>query len=343
MLFEMRKLRPALCSALRIQLADAAQVRCVPDKFGPDLPARIAGASNVVRTSQGRLGIFLERDPNPGQVRMYIVAARKDEAVIAIERIQDRPEPDVDRSLAIKVRDALDVLTRAVLPAPQTASQSSAVPSQSSAASSQSSAPAPPSLLVGVVAPRPVNDANDNVRSASPLPWAAVLEAGGGALFGRPRTRGAGRVLAGGRYNSKVWSAELTVGARIHGTVSQKSTAGAVDEGEWGPELSLRWLWRKSRVEVGVFGEAMWLRMDARGTTRTGERGSKHQGSLTSSLGLDARVRLFSSAFLRVAPGLEVFSVEQRFAVDDRVTMTLGRTRVLLPLSFLVALPIGGQ
>ncbi len=338
-LFQSGKLRSGLCAALRIQLSDVAQVRCVADAFGNELPARIAGAARLVQSEQARLGVLLERDPNPKRVRMYIVAARTDQAVIAIERIEDRPEPDVDRSLALKVRDALDVVSRAVLP-PTPATTEATEPAPPAA-----EATLPPNLLVGVIAPRlseapkgPETEAAD-----ASLPWAAVLEAGGGALFGNPATRGAGRLLAGGRFNGTGVSGELLFGARIHGPVSQKSAAGVVDEGEWGPELSLRALWSHRRLQLGAFAEAMWLSMDARGSTNTGARGTKKQRVLTSSLGVDMRLRLFTSAFVRLAPALEVLSVAQRFAVDERVTLDIGRTRVLLPISFLVALPVGGD
>lgn len=327
LLFESPRLRPGLCGALRIQLVDTANVRCVRDTFGEELPARIAAAANAVQAERARLGILLERDPKPTQVRMYIVAGRKDEAVIAIERIEDRKEPDVDRSLALKVRDALDVMTRAVLPAtagPQTTQGSSNITK---------------SLLPSVVSPPPVS----NVEAPVPSPWAFVLEAGGGALFGNPGTRAAGRLLAGGRYNGARFSTELTFGARFHARLAQESRAGTVDENEWGPELSLRNLWRYRRLQLGAFAELMWLRIDARGSTVSGARGTSSQGIIGSSLGIDLRVRLFASAFVRVAPGLDILSVAQRFALDERVTLDVGRTRVLLPVSFLVALPIGGD
>src|SRR5687768_9552592 len=110
LLFEQKGLRPGLCAALRIQLTGAAQVTCEREGDEATLSERITRAAERVKAEDARVGLLIERDPDPRLVRMYIVAAQNDQAVVAIERIEDRPEPDVDRSLALKVRDAFFVI-----------------------------------------------------------------------------------------------------------------------------------------------------------------------------------------------------------------------------------------
>jgi len=313
-LFETKGLRPALCSALRIQVSDLGDVRCEVDALDSDLPARIEAAAEVVQNKQARLSVLLERDPNPRRVRMYIVGGRDDEAVIAIENIENKPDPDVDRALALKVRDALDAFELV----------------------KQSVAAGASTPLAAVVAPRSVESV--------PERWAALLEAGGGLLAGGGSgARAAGKMLAGARLSAASLRAELALGARLHSDITQQSGGASVDESEWGPLLSLRGLWSSARFELGAVSEVTFLSMHAQGTTASGARGSKREGSLALSLGLDARVLLFRATSLRFAPAIEVLSVAQRFSVDDRVTMNLGRTRVLVPLSLLLALPLGGE
>jgi hypothetical protein len=111
--------RPGLCAALRIQLSGIAPVSCEAEPARAALSERIAATAARLREQHARLGVLLERDPEPGLLRMYIVAARDDQAVLAIERIEDRPEPDIDRSLALKIGDAYEVMAIVQAAAPQ--------------------------------------------------------------------------------------------------------------------------------------------------------------------------------------------------------------------------------
>jgi hypothetical protein len=110
-LLEAAGLRPDLCVALRIQLTDVADVRCRTEPAGAaGLAARIGAAARLVASEPARLVVLLERDADARHVRMVLVGAPEDRAVLAIESIEDRAAPDVDRSLALKVRDTLDVM-----------------------------------------------------------------------------------------------------------------------------------------------------------------------------------------------------------------------------------------
>ncbi|MDB4987691.1 MAG: hypothetical protein JWN04_2869, partial [Myxococcaceae bacterium] len=110
LLLEEEGLRPALCAALRIQLSDLADVQCRTAEPATDLATRIRLASGHVASEQRRLAVLLERDPEPNRVRMILVGTEPDRAVLAIESIEDREAPDVDRSLALKVRDVFELL-----------------------------------------------------------------------------------------------------------------------------------------------------------------------------------------------------------------------------------------
>ncbi len=102
--------RPGVCGALRIQMADVGGVVCETSSLPSGFAARIAYVSAQVRARGARIGLVVEPDSDPTLVRMLIIGARADQAVLAIERLADRPGPDVDRSLALKAREAHDVV-----------------------------------------------------------------------------------------------------------------------------------------------------------------------------------------------------------------------------------------
>ncbi len=117
-LYERAELRPGLCAALRIQLTGLADVRCRPDLAGT--PAeRIASASRALAGPQ-RLAVLLESDAR--FARMLIVGAAPDRALLAIEPIEARPQPDVDRALALKVRETFELSRTLPVPTPQRSS-----------------------------------------------------------------------------------------------------------------------------------------------------------------------------------------------------------------------------
>jgi hypothetical protein len=314
-------LRPGLCGALRIQLSGAAEVTCEEEEGSDLLSDRITAAAARVRELDARLAVLVERDPNPGRVRMYIVSAETDQAIFAIERIEDRPDPDVDRSLALKVRDAYEVVEVVEKTAPSSAAPlSAALASPEARRAHQEPPPAPP---------------------AGPA-WLMFLDAGGGVTLGT-RQHGIAAIAVGAGKLASGWRAELGAGARFASRSQEVQTFGQINVLARGPELSLRLLWRSARVELGGALQGMVWFMRGEGVAADGSRGERTRLVPSVSLGPDLRVRLFSSAFLRIAPAVELSFVSQRFAVEDFVLVDEGMVRAVLPVSLLLALPLGPE
>jgi hypothetical protein len=316
LLFEQKGLRPGLCAALRIQLADAAQVTCESEADGAVLSERITRAAQRVKEENGRVGLLIERDPDPRLVRMYIVAAQEDQAVVAIERIEDRPEPDVDRSLALKVRDAFFVIEQ-VTERPKTKLAALVAPVAT-----------PTSAPPGLAEPH-----------ESGPGYGLWLDVGGGLALGG----GARGLFAGALGLSRSHGSlrlELGAGARFLAEREVTAPGARVSEVQRGPQLSLRALLERSRVAIGAALEPTLWFTRARGIAANGEQGRALQTLVSLSLALDLRVRLLETAALRFAPALEWLTTRQRYAVDDVVVRDLGRLRVLLPLSLLVSFPV---
>lgn len=310
LLWETPTIRPGLCTALRIQLSGVATVTCQPEELAGPLSARIRAVSERVRGS-AKIGVLLERDPDPGLVRMYLVAAHSDQALIALERIEDRPDADVDRSLALKVRDALDVVM--------------------TAEAAQRAAPPLPAALVTKPLP-----------SAATQRWQATIEAGGAASWDA-HTRFSGLLAGGARLNHGPGYGELTVAARMSTAVRAESRFGVVDVAEWGAALSLRIGRRVGHFGLGALASVGLDRVAARGVTRDGTAGEKSVAALHTDVGLDLRVRLSRGVWIRLAPALQIYPITQRFALDDQLVVELGRLRVDVPLTLMVALPAAAE
>jgi hypothetical protein len=297
--------RPGLCAALRIQLSGIAPVSCEAEPARAALSERIAATAARLREQHARLGVLLERDPEPGLLRMYIVAARDDQAVLAIERIEDRPEPDIDRSLALKIGDAYEVMAIVQAAAPQRA-----LP------------------LAAALTPAPV------ARER----WQPLLELGGGPHVDPGNLRWLGNMLVGVGIGKGGLRAEAAAGVRLDSQAEAGSAAASVRMRERGALLSLRLLWRGARFELGgvVEGVFSYIRADAQAES---ERAEERFFSPALGLGADLRLRLFGSVFLRAAPTLELMHHE-RLAIYGQSILESGPVRAALPLSLLVHLPL---
>ncbi len=289
-------------------------VECEPERGSESLSARIEETAARVGELGFRLGVLLERDPDPRLLRMYIVAARGDQAVLAVERIEDRPEPDIDRSLALKVGDAYGLVELVRAAAPENAMPLAAVTAR---------------------APQPSQPA-----SAPSAAWQLFLDAGGGPHVDGDRVRWLANLALGvGRRWSDL-RIEAGAGVRFAANVQERNAFGQVSMRERGVLASLRVLWRGTRVELGGVLEGLFLSISAEGLPSSGGRpGAETFFTPVFGLGADLRVRLFASAFLRAAPMLELLRNE-RLAIDDHLVAETGPVRVALPLSLLVSLPL---
>jgi hypothetical protein len=307
LLFETPALRPELCGALRIQLSDAATVRCIAEQGGA-LPERIARAAAAVRSQSARLAVLLERDEEPTAVRMVLVGSSPDRAILTIEQHEGRPDPDIDRSLALKVRDALDVIAVAE----EVVRDKSPLPA----------------LLVP--------------RERAPDRFHLLLEGGGGASLIR-RTRAVGTVAFGASVESAQLRGELALTGALPSPITVRSL-GRVEEREWALSLSLRMLRKFGRSAVGSAVEAGIVHVSADGVTSDlSASGSSDLVRPRLALALDLRFTPMAGLTLRLAPALELYPINQQFALDRDVRLDLGHVRVLLPLTLLFELPVARE
>lgn len=310
-LLESGALRPDLCVALRIQLTDVADVRCRTEPPRSDLAQRIAAAAELVsaRASSARerdmlnepvrLVVLLERDPDGRHVRMLLVGSPQDRAVLAVESIEDRPAPDVDRSLALKVRDTLDVLD-----------------TRPSAALAAVIAPAA-APLVGVLELGPALAAGAHVRAASL------------ALLGLGARRGAA-------YGELALGVQRTSSLNVHNQLgrvveNEWGLALALRVGRAFGPLSLGALGELGLLRVHALGVT-------RDGSSGDDRQLLTRLGVGLDLRV-ALLRGPTRVLLRCAPTLQVDPRRQRFELDGQRALDLGRVHAWLPLTLLLELP----
>jgi hypothetical protein len=322
-LFERAPLRPGLCAALRIQLSGSARVRCLADGPGEALAERLSTTRERLRKEQGALGVLLERDADARLMRMYLVTGVGEQATLAIERIEDRPEPDVDRSLALKVRDAFEVIAfvDSALPAHQA---SAAAVLAGPRAGPEPGVPSPAQgLLAG--------------EAAGPF-WLSFVELGGGLSLGGG-TQGLGYALLGVGRAVPRFRYELGLGARLASRQHESTRLGSLGVVERGALLTARFLWRSGRFELGA---ALNLSVLFASAEAVFAEDTQRRTLVTPTLGVGPalRVRVFHFVYLQCAPSLELKLIRQRFALDDQQLIDRQQLGFVFPLSLLISLPL---
>ncbi len=333
LLFQAPGLRPGLCAALRLQLTEVATVTCRDDVREVGLAARLQAASAALVEHGAQLGVLLERDDDPSIVRMMLVGAAADEAVLALERIENRASPDVDRSLALKVRDAYEVMSAAAAANAATAAAAGPAEMPIGELPRTPLAPTARTSLAAVLAPHTRALGSERAR--------ALVEAGAGISLAE-QTRGLALFGLGMRLSTPGRFFELMLAGQLATRAHARAPSGQVYEDEWGLALALRGAKTWSAFTLGAFAELGGVRVHALGiTSRDGSEGEKNRGLLRAGLGLDLRVYLLSGLALRCAPELTLDHVAQSFELDGQEAMALGYLRVVVPISLVLDLALG--
>jgi hypothetical protein len=248
---------------------------------------------------------------------MYILAAQEDQAVLAIERIENRPEPDVDRSLALKVADAYEIVAAVQRVMPEKQGQA---------------------LTAAGVAPVAVEPAAIERPAPSSPSLASFLEAGGG-IASAGGARAISKLWLGAAWLRPGFAMEVSAGVRLVSRRRERNEAGRVSLAERGPIASWRVLMMEERFAIGAALEAGLSFVSAEGVAPDGTRGARMVLLPTLGLHLDARVQLVRAVALRFAPGLELLTIDRQFGVDEQVVVNDGPLRISATFSLMVDLP----
>jgi hypothetical protein len=105
--------RPGLEPSLRIQLR-GLELTTLEVDFPPDLPSRLHVASELARERSADWVVWADdvqtdADASASQAVLYVVGRRDGRALIEVVRVPGGEGPEVDRSLALKVRELVGV------------------------------------------------------------------------------------------------------------------------------------------------------------------------------------------------------------------------------------------
>jgi hypothetical protein len=110
--------RPGLEPALRIQLRGTAEVIAVPQAFPSDVPARLSAASALAEEHDADWVLWTDPPqttvPRSEHAVLYLVGRQNGRALIEVVSVPGGEGPEVDRSLALKVHELIDVREGAV-------------------------------------------------------------------------------------------------------------------------------------------------------------------------------------------------------------------------------------
>lgn len=108
--------RPGLSAALRIQLVGAALVEAHDAPVATGLARRVRAASELADAEGALLVVWAEPTlalpDGSHEVVLYVVGHDQGRALVEVVRVQGGDSPDVDRSLALKVREVVDEVRR---------------------------------------------------------------------------------------------------------------------------------------------------------------------------------------------------------------------------------------
>jgi hypothetical protein len=293
--------RTELLLALRIQLTGVAEIEGRSLALPSSTSARIDAAS-ALASAENALAVVWTEGPvqtadGSQEAILYVVGQSHGRALLEVVRVPGNSGPDMDRTLALKVREIIDTLRRAQSSTPRA---DALVPNLSPAGANEPAARFTAAAALGVLGA---------AQSGTPLgQWGATLAAGP-RLYGRAlRLSGMlGLVLLPRsevrKADARVGLVEITPSLYAHG------------------QAKVGWLWLGARA-----GFALAF-VTADGSNARGARGVASEELPSMLLGLDAELPLGSDLGLCLGVQLETRLRRQRFAVDERQIADLGRLR----------------
>lgn len=295
--------RDGLYAALRIQLvgvADVIRFGTLPDTAITD---RVATATASVKNEKAMLAVWVE-GPNKlsdgsSELVLYLVGERSGRAVVELLRLPAGKGPDVDRSLALKVREVVDTLI---------------------------STESPHQNLLNSSVKRPTQDR----KPMEPGPSLSWVYGAGVIAATQPGTRFG---LWGAALDGGVWwdlSGFRIAGEamlHLHGQVEIVNEYGRVFIDDITPGIGMRGLVDYLPFSFGTLLGFQLRVVDATGVTLSGSEGDDQSVMPCFITALDAQLEFDTVIALRLDIGLQFALRPKLYTVNDRELAELGQPR----------------
>jgi len=323
--------RPELLLALRIQLTGAAEVETAAVPDSQSTTARIESAS-VLAGAENALAVVWTEGPivtqdGSQEAVLYVVGQQHGRALLEVVRVPGDSGPDMDRTLALKVREIVDALQAARAHAPGAAlltPTGTAQKTSARAAPSPTPAPSPGS------SPAPSSPAAEAHWTAAAA-LGVLASAQAGAAYGQ---WGAG-IGVGPRLNLAANTLRLSgmLGLALYPRTEVQKAGARVGIVEITPSLALHAQSKQGPLWLGARVGGALAFISADGRNAQGTRGVADQQLASLLFGVDAELPLGANLGVSLAVALEAHLRRQRFAVDDKQVADLSRLRPLAMLA----------
>jgi hypothetical protein len=326
-----------LFSALQIQLSGVAAPERLAVPASLNTVEGIERGSQLVREHGALAAVWIERGRGPGPVVLYVVGERAGRALVEIVRVPGDRGPELDRTIALKVREFIAAMQRgqaARAEAAQLLQPEAAPPAQPSAAQASSTS----ELQEPEWQPEPAKNGEDSQEVAAPTPsWATHVSIG--IRLGSQPELGLGRWGFGLTGGPVLELDGLRLGAAL--AFDAFPSIGVEHEGD----LVRFWEWAfGAAVHAQVRTGAIWLGaragpelvgLDAYGRTGSGNDGRERPTTWALRAGLDAEIPL--NLYVSVVASLQLQALAQRLHLDvnGASLVDVGRVRARIGLDLL--------
>ncbi|MFI5308357.1 MAG: hypothetical protein ACHQ53_13440 [Polyangiales bacterium] len=307
LLLDPTAVRPGLLAALRIQLSGVAEVEPLTMERGGSVPARIALATELSLREHALLAVWTvgpALDEDASDVVLYLVGQRERRALVEVVRVPGGEGPDLDRTLALKVRVALDELER-------------------------SGAASPGGVMLAPPSPE------------GPKSWGALF--GAGAIVG-PQTGAAvgqwgAHLRAGPSLLVTPFRLSLELALAWFPALRIESAGDSVRVSELAPGLALHAQVRQAALWLGLRSGVALVWVQASGRSRSGTQGQGSEQLAVLENGVDVELPIARGLGVELELLAQTWLDRQRFAVNGREIADLGRLRPLARLTLTWAVP----
>jgi hypothetical protein len=315
-----------LLTALRIQLVGLCEAERVVQPLAASAPEQIQAGTDLARSQHALASVWV--DPplshTSDVVLLYVVGEREGRALVEAVRVHGARGPDLERTLALKVREVIAEMRR---------SQTAAALLPASAATATGSAP--PSMTKDT-APPPRAAGSTTPPTAA---WQAVL-ALGARLGSQPRlglARWGLGLSVGPVLAQSGWRFEGLLSASWFPAVTSELGGDRVRFWELATAVSAHAQRRVGPVWMGAHVDPQLVWLDASGTTARGVSGAPYsRGIWGVALGADAEWPLGPQLALDADLQLQVLTSRERFTVNQRELVDIGQLRVRFGLSLVL-------
>jgi hypothetical protein len=291
--------RPAFDQALRIQLVGEAELSTGPPLGGETLPDRVEEAAAAVGREDAVIGAWLESGETRGELHLFIVGRRRQRALIEVARLPADQGPDVDRTLALKVREVLDSVLASQSERADVAGALDTVGGRGRF-----------TVALGFFAATPSGSVDHQLGASL------------GAHLGLPL----GPLMA-----------EAAVGMRFPTDLSaSRGRVGRVSIDELSPWLDLHLHGGDGDLRVGGYAGVVLRVLMAEGVTDAGTVGTATVLAPALGLGAEGRLRLGDWLWLGLGLGGELTLHRPAFSLNRREVADVGRLRAVGQLSLVI-------